>query len=310
MTDRDKEVIRLYVEQKQPMKEIATTLNYSSRYKVWKVLNQYGIERRVTNRKHDFNFSYFKTIDTESKAYILGFLYADGYNSHEGFVINLHEQDKDILEKIKKELKYEGNLFYRIKDNAANQFTLQVRSLEISKDLSRLGCVKKKSLVLKFPTEEQVPTNLIRHFIRGYFDGDGSLFFTKSYNANVTSTKEFLTGIQQTLLPVVNLYTTKLSQCTPNKNTFKLKINGNRNVSMFLDWLYEDATIYLDRKYKKYQEFKNYCHTFFIEQLQKKDFSKNKMCVTPNCYNVTYSNKDICKSCFYNRKPTKCNYVI
>lgn len=49
-------------------------------------------------------------------------------------------------------------------------------------DLEKLGCVSNKSLILKFPTKEQVPENLTSHFLRGYFDGDGSVFLSENSN--------------------------------------------------------------------------------------------------------------------------------
>lgn len=53
-----------------------------------------------------------------------------------------------------------------------------LRSQKTVDDLKQLGCIERKSLILKFPTEEQVPFDLLHHFIRGYFDGDGSIFYT------------------------------------------------------------------------------------------------------------------------------------
>ena len=77
-------------------------------------------------------------------------------------------------------------------------------------DLIKQGCVPNKSLILTFPNKHQVPKNLINHFIRGYFDGDGSISYgiqerysvrkkqnTKRLNINAQfiGTKEMLTVI-------------------------------------------------------------------------------------------------------------------
>ena len=62
------------------------------------------------NRKYNVNDNYFDVIDNQNKAYILGFLYADGCNYKNGyFKIDLQEEDKNMLEVFKKELNFEGN---------------------------------------------------------------------------------------------------------------------------------------------------------------------------------------------------------
>lgn len=125
-------------------------------------------------RLYNFNEKYFDIIDTQERAYFLGFLYADGYNNiKQGRIqIALQWRDFDILEKLQNNLKSN----YIINCNIFNGFKqcfLSINSRYLSNQLTKLGMLHKKSLILKFPTEDQVPKHLIRHFIRGYFDGDG-----------------------------------------------------------------------------------------------------------------------------------------
>lgn len=306
MTDRDKEIIRLYLEERKTGVEIAKLYNRSCFF-VYNILRKHSVKRRSlqeTHRKYFVDTSYFSNINTQEKAYILGFLYADGYNSNKGIVINLHEQDKEILEKIKTELGYEGSVVFRKKDNASNQYSLQIKSQEISQDLTKLGCVNKKSLILKFPTEEQVPSNLVKHFIRGYFDGDGSLFFNESYCINITSTQEFLIGVQQVLQSSAQLETAKLNQCNSGKNTYKLRIKGNNKTLSFLNWLYKDASIFLNRKHTKYQEFISY----YSKILDKKESRNNRVCLNPDCSITKIYGNGLCskcyqKKCYKNKSP-------
>ena len=69
-------------------------------------------------------------------------------------------------------------------------------SKEMATDLAKAGCYNKKSLTLKFPTEEQVPSKLIRHFLRGYVDGDGCLCCTeKTKQFSITGTEDFFKGM-------------------------------------------------------------------------------------------------------------------
>ena len=69
--------------------------------------------------------------------------------------------------------------------NKGKYYQLSLRSKIICEDLKKLGCLQKKSKILVFPTESQVPKNLIHHFIRGYFDGDGSVWEGKRYKTIV-----------------------------------------------------------------------------------------------------------------------------
>jgi hypothetical protein len=127
--------------------------------------------------------NYFNEINTQEKAYILGLLYADGCNSTESRTINiaLKEDDLNILIKIKNAIKAsqeiklrkrsleKSNIGYQRKD----MYKLSITDKQISEDLTKWGCVKAKTFKLKFPYFLQ--KELIKHFIRGYFDGDGCI---------------------------------------------------------------------------------------------------------------------------------------
>lgn len=129
-------------------------------------------------RKYTLDESYFDEINTEAKAYFLGLLYADGYNNEERncVQISLQEQDKEILELFNKEIKSNRPLLFlnlkKYNKNNQNCYRLSISSVKISKRLKELGCLQKKSFKIIFPTF--LREDLIRHFIRGYFDGDGS----------------------------------------------------------------------------------------------------------------------------------------
>ena len=125
-------------------------------------LKRMGIQCRKqeeAQRKIKLNQNFFKYIDSEEKAYVLGFLYADGYNNEvkKQISIRLHKKDIDILIKIRDLLFPNKDKIIRIYKEAYAD--LSINSLEISKDLSKLGCMQQKSLVLKFPniSSELIP---------------------------------------------------------------------------------------------------------------------------------------------------------
>lgn len=197
----------------------------------------------------------FEIIDTEEKAYWLGFLYADGsVNSKENRIeLQLAAKDVKHIEKFKKFMQINNKICYREKTNS---YRISFRSDKCKQDLIDKGCIPKKSLILKFPTEEQVPLNLIRHFIRGYFDGDGWFSNTgKTFQVGIIGTYDFILGF----LKYGQGFTkkNKIFNVHRENGAKRYMFSAYLDVLHFLNWIYQDANIYLDRKYEKYLEFIN-----------------------------------------------------
>ena len=175
----------------------------------------------------------------------------------------MHEDDKEILEKINNEIGSNHKLKYSVsKDrgdgyNYCNTYAVEVYSTHMCKVLNDLGCMDNKSLKLKYPTF--LSDELHRHFIRGYFDGDGSFCDHKSKKngrqplITITSTNDFCIECQRIIrksidIPCGNIY----DAACHNGITKVLSFSGGNQVKIFLDWLYIDAELYLERKYNKY----------------------------------------------------------
>lgn len=216
--------------------------------------------------KYTIDNTYFSNIDTEEKAYILGLLYADGNVSSSNNSINIVFQTKDnaLLNDIKTQLAST----HPIKHKATfSSFTFSNK--QIKSDLISHGCVPAKSKILTFPTHIQ--KDLMPHFLRGYFDGDGSIssYNTKTkhkhrekqsditvYNCDITSSTIFITALLQyikTTLSINGLI--KIPHKERNDGTIStLSINGNRQIKTFLDHIYNNSNIKMSRKYSKYLE--------------------------------------------------------
>ena len=220
--------------------------------------------RSKDKRKFLLNENYFDVIDTESKAYFLGLLYADGYNNEKTNKVSLRlvEQDKHILESMKKELECDSKLyFHEMKSKKStwnNCYSFVMCSSKISESLSNKGCLQAKSLILKFPTNEQVPNHLLRHFIRGYFDGDGCLYASKSSDVKITicSTDVFCCELKKYIEMQLNINVGIYKGNSNNNITKNLCIGGRLQVYKFLDWIYKDSNFYIQRKHDKYLKFK------------------------------------------------------
>lgn len=221
-------------------------------------------EQKINRRKYNVDDDYFENIDTEHKAYWLGFLYADGFllTNKNKVGLTLSIEDKDHIEKFKNDVKSESPVkIYNQKSgySAGNDYArLLITSEKMKNDLINHGVVENKTQILKFPN---LRNDLINHFIRGYFDGDGCLTTAgmyingnKKFNIKIVGTKDMISNIQKCF--GTNL---KIIQRYPNRNVdnWTLTINGNVQVKNIMEYLYNDSTIYLERKYKKYLELIN-----------------------------------------------------
>lgn len=267
-----KRIIELYDQRKYTQKRIRDDLLISD-CGINKTLKRNGIRKRTyseNNRIFDRDQHYFDKIDTPNKAYTMGLIYADGNNftKHNALTISLQESDKKVLERIKDELKYEGQLRRRNlsekNKNYKNQVFLNINDEYISKRLEELGVVDAKSLILTFP--EWLDKTLYSHFIRGYFDGDGSVSVLNSrFNPNnlicrinIAGTLEFCTSVRNILNSLnIKTYIYHPKQCGES-NTYVLCATSNEGSYNFLTWIYNEADIKIERKYQKYLTYKEY----------------------------------------------------
>jgi hypothetical protein len=224
------------------------------------------------------NKKFFKQIDTEEKAYFLGLMYADGYvcdrDKSKYFVLSLQIADIHILEDFKKALNTDSKIRIIKKDNPKLSDTaiLQLNGDGMVKDLINLGCFQAKSKILKFPREEQVPNELISHFIRGYFDGDGSIWNGKrkvmkvkekesfryriihNVKFNITGATDFITSLQNILIENLGFKKNKLNDSKKLGYCIQLEYSGRGQAEIFYNYLYENATVFFKRKKDKFEE--------------------------------------------------------
>jgi intein-encoded DNA endonuclease-like protein len=191
--------------------EISKELNIH-RTTVYRLLNKNNVKMRNDSQKslkYFCNDKYFEIINTEEKAYWLGFIAADGYIQgkqhyfNRSLCIALAEKDKEHIEKFKNCI----NATHPIHIFTNNQYNKKYARITITNekvclDLEKLGVPEHKSLILQFPNTSQIPENLQMHYIRGYFDGDGSLKKKgkiKGYDFSLLSTREFLGSVKDIL---------------------------------------------------------------------------------------------------------------
>jgi hypothetical protein len=120
-------------------------------------------------------------------------------------------------------------------------------------DLIKLGLVPKKSLVIKFPTEEQVPKSLHSHYILGYFDGNG----TAGANTNIScGSRDFIYALKDVLpCEISSIYEKDKNIVSGQFHCYSLLIGRKKEMIKFYNWLYKDAELFLVRKKAKFEKY-------------------------------------------------------
>lgn len=255
-------IIKLYKEG-MSLGKIAETFKVS-RKPITRIIKSNNIEITTTNNKlYSYDVNFFKKIDNEEKAYWLGFLYADGNvysknykkNNQGKHVIDISLSIIDIehLEKFKKAIK--TNAPVSIRETRCNNKIFKacrfsINNKEMTEDIIKLGCVPNKSLILDFPNENIVPNNLLRHFIRGYFDGDGWITSYKRKDSNGYRNEVGIIGGKKALNYFIDFLPKGFSKYEKYKDDKIIQISGSsiKTISETYNYLYENATIFLDRK--------------------------------------------------------------
>lgn len=200
-------------------------------------------------------------VETEEQAYALGFLMSDGYNTGIQAGLTLKNSDVDILEKIKSCFSNEIKT-----QRYGNSVSFVISSTLICENLRKFGVIEHKSR-----NEKHLPNllpELIRHFIRGYFDGDGTVFVCNSQNnhylkCNICSSTLSILSEIQCVLKNNNIqgnintekrlgkvyHINRSEESIATMDMYRLYIRRKSEIEKFYHYLYDDATIYLQRKY-------------------------------------------------------------
>lgn len=246
------------------MSEIGKAHNVD-RTTIGKYFNKYGLKTKSpsdSHRKYKLNEHFFDVIDSEEKAYWLGFLYADGNVGKNNNTINLelNVKDKKHLIAFKKAISAENPLSNSITQyldyNPSESVAISVSSQIMKNALINKGCLPNKTFILKYPSYDIVPNNLQRHFIRGIFDGDGCIQYYLYHDIyykitfNIVGTNDIVSGIANELLK--NKVVEYLPKVYAVKKIYGINIYGKYNAIRIMHYLYDNATVFLDRKYQKF----------------------------------------------------------
>lgn len=273
--DYTEKIEELYLEGKTA-KEISSLLGFKYHQPVYNFFKKKGWERTGKSGKRIYNVNedFFKCINTEEKAYILGFICADGHIAKDRLVITVAIKDKDILEKIRTALQSNHPIKEVIRTNPYNKtdrktltlVELMIGSIELVKPLFNMGLTTNKTYTLNGDILKYVPKYLMRDFLRGYFDGDGNVFFGRryssgyKYNINICGNEDFLLKSFQTYFPSNN----QLYKDLYSKQCYVWKLSQRDKVKDFMYYLYYNSSLFLQRKYNEFRKIMWACKTGLI----------------------------------------------
>lgn len=200
-------------------------------------------DKRATTLYGKVITNYFETL-SEQAAYFIGLILADGSISDKNHItISLHQQDEDILKEY-------CNFFHldhsEIKTFASKPMMRSVRFVNQStvETLARYGIVPNKAKITSLP---QLSEELMPHLIRGIFDGDGHV---SKYSTYISGSKQLIEDLDKylTSIPHYTYY---------QKDTDVWYIRGEAKLGrkLFLEYIYKNASTYMERKYKSYESF-------------------------------------------------------
>ena len=249
--------------------KIAKKLN-CSRTKVYLSLKRNKIPRRSvseSSRIYKFNESYFDVIDSHDQAQSLGFIAADGciidIPWSKIFAITLSAVDETYLDDIRCRIgwpnKIKSYMAKTIGGIIRPYVSLKIGSVKFCTALEALGITPRKSFTHEFPTEDQVPAEFLNSYILGYFEGDGCIYIVKSKDhgqridagVNICVSHIFAEGFKNNIEKILGI-TVKIKR---RGKISAIIIDGNKQIEVFLRWIYKDCKSVMERKRRKVETF-------------------------------------------------------
>ena len=227
-------------------------------HSIYKILDKAGIKRQTgyhSNCKED----YFKNIDTPNKAYLLGFITADGTVVNNILSIEVHKDDVDILNFAKSEINPKASL-----TPTRDCIKVTFGAKAIGKDLAKYGIVQNKSKILERVPINYIPQELLCYYFRGLIDGDGCIH--KDGRVSIYSgSKKFIEDVQNILINILGLSRLKIYEGT----TYFISWSSQKDKQLLFNYLYNNlnATFYYKRKYIRLKENINHANTEVTNQI-------------------------------------------
>ena len=203
-------------------------------------------------RKFYFNENWFDIIDSDAKAYFIGFLLADGcIKRNLMMMITLQRNDEDILRKLNT---FMNSTYPIINKTVSNNYAtnalcsvLRFNSVKLVQSLAKYGVVRRKTFIATFNHDNLIPEQYIGAYIRGLLDGDGWVSIsTNSKEVGFSGTFDICNGIAHEFA--------KIGVCArpiKYKNIYRIRVTNTKDITAVYNLLYKNESVCLARKKDK-----------------------------------------------------------
>lgn len=249
--------IKKYIQDNYTVLKLATEYNITP-YRVTKILKENNIKIRDIysyTRKYKIDVNAFNNIDTKDKAYLLGFICADGcIYDNKCLAIGIHKQDIKVLELLKKVLNC-NSLPIRYHSQNTNIVMINIWNKQLVASLKVLGITERKTFTVSMP--QNIPKNLHKHFWRGVIDGDGCIYLKERNNKqNKPIFTVTLVGSKQLMEDYVNflktLNITPLPKIEPQNKIWCVVICSKNAITLCKEIYENNKAFCLQRKKEKF----------------------------------------------------------
>lgn len=249
--------IKKYIQNNYTVLKLATEYNMTT-YKATKILKENNIKIRDIysyTRKYKIDVNAFDHIDTEDKAYLLGFICADGCIYKDCcLAIDIHKKDIKVLELLKRVLQCK-ELPIRPHSQNKNIVGIYIWNKQLVASFKKLGITERKSFTISMP--KNIPVDLQKHFWRGVIDGDGCIYLKERNNKqNKPTFTVTLVGSKQLMEDYINFLKTLNIKPLPKiepQNKIWCVVICSKNAITFCKKIYENNKAFcLQRKKEKF----------------------------------------------------------
>lgn len=251
----EKKICNDYLTNKYSSRELGEKYSVS-KSTILRVLKRNNIEiknKRLVN--NNLKIDYFEIIDTEQKAYFLGFIFADGCVSNEELFIDINEKDIDILIKFREAIGSQSKISTRIKGKSSMS-RIAIKNKTFVEHLSKYGIIENKTKKTNYLPYKAIPKELWRHFLRGLIDGDGWVIKTKENRYHIGYVTQYNSTASDFVYMINELIEDKWSNKIINKDKkySVVQIQKYNQVKQLATVLYMNSNIHLSRKFQMAQE--------------------------------------------------------
>lgn len=252
LSDEEIDLVRTMYESGNTAKEILPFVNQKivCENSIIKIVKDGGIEARGTGyRNVILHEDFFDVIDTEEKAYVIGFLLADGYvieqkrDRSRTWGIALQTQDKYMLERFREMVGSDNKLCHQ-----RNEYVFTVVSDHMVDMLAKYNIVPRKCKIVSFPYNA-IDKKLHRHVVRGLFDGDGCIC---KKSCSFCGNEIMMHEIQNMLIEEIEINRNKIY--ARENGVYSFAFSSKKDVTAFYHYLYDDSTIFLTRKRERFEK--------------------------------------------------------